>query len=112
MTTIIRSKLLWTLVGCISLLSGCGGESSAETTENNIPYLCTETNKLVYSHEQTTPAIHPETGRATLVRALYCPKCKHWRPVPPTDAYPGNPLTFPCPKHRSAMLPDKPAETN
>lgn len=31
------------------------------------------------------PAIHPETGQATLMPAMHCPRCVAWRRVPPPD---------------------------
>lgn len=31
------------------------------------------------------PAIHPETGQATLMPAMHCPRCVAWRQVPPPD---------------------------
>ncbi len=31
------------------------------------------------------PAIHPETGQATLMPAMHCPRCMAWRRVPPPD---------------------------
>jgi len=31
------------------------------------------------------PALHPETGQATLMPAMHCPRCVAWRRVPPPD---------------------------
>jgi hypothetical protein len=85
--------------------------SAPEASENgDTVYLCSETQELIRTTLQTTPAVHPQTGRATLLRALYCDQCRRWHAVPPPDAYNGNPLAYPCPKHRSPMTQDGPIE--
>lgn len=94
--------LLMPVLGMVFL--GCGGDSAVETSsEPDVAYLCSETKELVLAPKQAVPAIHPETGRATLMRALYCAQCEQWHAVPPPDVYSGNPLGYPCPKHRTAM---------
>lgn len=84
--------------------------TSAETVPD-VVYLCKETNQLIKAPPQQVPATNPDTGRATLYRALYCAECETWKVVPPPDVFPGNPLTYPCPKHRRQMTATGPIES-
>ena len=83
--------------------------ASAETAQD-VAYLCKETKKLIKAPPQPVPAVNPQTGRATLYRALYCGECKAWKAVPPPDVFPGNPLTYPCPKHQRQMTSTGPTD--
>lgn len=85
--------------------------ASAETVPD-VAYLCKETKQLIKAPPQQVPALNPKTGRATLYRALYCAECKTWQVVPPPDVYPGNPLTYPCPKHRRQMTATGPLKNS
>ncbi|MEX0718770.1 MAG: hypothetical protein WD066_19405 [Planctomycetaceae bacterium] len=78
-------------------ISGCGGgaEDAAIVT-----FVCTETRAVIRAAAQPTPAVHPETGRRTLVRGMYCAKCDAWFPVP-TDAR--HPEAIRCRKHGEPM---------
>lgn len=89
--------------------SGCGGESAADE-QPKVVYVCEESKQLVEAPQQPTPAEHPETGKATLLRALYCEACKKWHVVPPSELYPKDPLSYPCPRHKAQMKPDGPME--
>ena len=105
----MRNLLL--LLLAIVVLSGtisCKDLSGDESAVADVVYLCRETNEMVTAPPQTTPAVNPRTGRPTLVRGLYCEKCRKWRAVPPRDVYAGNPLSWPCPRHRQPMSPDGP----
>ena len=86
-----------------------GGKASAEPA-GDVVYLCRETQKLLKAPAQPVPAVNPDTGRPTLYRALYCSDCKKWHAVPPPDVFPGNPLSYPCPKHRRPMSAAGPLE--
>lgn len=97
------------LVAVLSI-AGCGGgkPSSAAATEKQVVYLCSETKQIVRAPLQPTPAVNPATGRKTLVRALYCEKCRSWHPIPPAIEQGGNPLRYQCPKHKIDMSPEGP----
>ena len=86
--------------------------NASEHASEIVPYICRESKQIIEAPLNPVPAIHPETGRATLFRALYCAKCKKWHAVPPPEAFPGNPLTYPCPKHRVLMKQDGPLNSN
>lgn len=86
--------------------------NASENVMETVPYLCRETKQVVRVPLGSVPAVNPATGRATLFRALYCPDCKKWHAVPPPDVFPGNPLTYSCPKHHRAMTADGPLDAN
>ena len=94
--------------GLLSCAVSCGDASGDEPAAADVVYLCRETQEIMTASPQPTPAVNPKTGRATLVRGLYCERCKRWRAVPPPDVHPGNPLSWPCPVHRQAMSPEGP----
>jgi hypothetical protein len=84
--------------------------NASENTRESVPYICRETKQVVLAPLAPVPVVNSQTGRATLFRALYCPDCKKWHAVPPPDVFPGNPLTYPCPKHRHVMTTDGPLD--
>jgi hypothetical protein len=86
--------------------------NASENTIETVPYICRETKQIVEAPLTQVPAVNPNTGRATLFRALYCPACKKWHTVPPPDVFPGNPLMYPCPKHHRPMTMDGPMDAN
>jgi hypothetical protein len=85
------------------LPAGSPARSAATDSPTDVAYLCRETSQLILAPPQQVPAVNPQTGRATLFRALYCPDCQDWRAVPPPETFSGNPLTYPCPKHKRQM---------
>lgn len=88
---------------------GCGDASPAnENNETKVAYLCSESGELIFAANQAVPAPHPQTGRATLMRAGYCPQCERWRALPPPDVHNGNPLGYPCPDHNIVLQSDGP----
>lgn len=99
-----------TAAGMLVSASGCGGESSA-TEQDTVVYVCTEDKTLVNAPVQPTPAEHPETGRPTLLRALYCKTCDKWHAVPPPAVYPRDPLSYVCPRHDQPMSAEGPLDS-
>ena len=89
--------------GLLSCAVSCGDVSGDEPAAAHVVYLCRETREIITGPAQATPALNPRTGRATLVRGLYCEKCRKWHAVPPPDVHPGNPLAWPCPVHSQTM---------
>jgi hypothetical protein len=76
-----------------------------------ITYVCRETKVLSRGPRVPTPAINPQTGRATLVQALYCPECRKWGPAPPPELRERF-MTGPvCPVHRAGLLETGPADS-
>ena len=105
------TTLLLSTAVCVASCSKPAPRSSVANDER-VTYICTETMKIVLGPPQTTPAVNPETGKKTLVRAVYCAECQSWRPSPPPDTVAGNPLAALCPKHQIPMTPDGPAAKN
>jgi len=101
---IIPSLMVALMIGGF-LLCGCeeapepGPEPSAEIT-----FICRETGALSHGPRQPTPAINPQTGRATLVQALYCPECQKWHPAPPAEFAERMPRGPVCPIHQTAVF--------
>ena len=105
----MRTLLLVALgAGLLWCAASCGKVSGDESDAAHVVYLCRETQEIITAPPQPTPAMNPKTGRATLVRGLYCDKCRKWRPVPPPDVHAGNPLSWPCPVHKRTMSPEGP----
>jgi hypothetical protein len=82
-------------------VAGCGSQSAE--SGNEVVYICNETKQLVTAELQPVPAVNPTTGRPTLLRALYCEKCRKWHAVPPPEVFPDHPAKYPCPKHGMPM---------
>jgi len=73
-----------------------------------IAYIRTETGELSRGPRQETPALNPRLGRATLVQALYCDRCRGWHRMPPAEArsqMPGGPV---CQKTRAPLVETAP----
>ena len=104
---IFKYLIVISIVGILAYwFAPASSPAGIETPE--VTYLCRETGKVVRLPAQSVPAVNPQTGRATLYRALYCEKCKAWQPVPGPDVFPGNPLRYSCPKHDRPMAQEGP----
>jgi uncharacterized protein YbaR (Trm112 family) len=71
--------------------------SVTEETTDEITLLNTATGVVTRVDWVPTPAIDPQTGKATLVQALYCEKCRKWYPAPPqamAERLPGGPVCY------------------
>ncbi|MEZ6087152.1 MAG: hypothetical protein R3C05_03785 [Pirellulaceae bacterium] len=94
----------------ISLLMvlGCGGEPTQVSPKLTV-YVDAVTQEAVVSPVAVeTPAVHPETGRRTLLPALYCPACQRWHAVPPIDQINRSHGATKCLKTGTDMIPDGP----
>jgi hypothetical protein len=100
-------SLLLLLTG---MLAGCGGDSAAESSAaTQRVYFDTQTKRAVVADVSSeTPAVHPETGRRTLMPALYCAQCTAWRAAPPLQELQRNPQARMCPKCKGPLTADGP----
>lgn len=57
------------------------------------------------------PAVHPETGKRTLMPALYCPACERWHPTPAFDKLQRTPGAGRCPDDGTPLTSDGPWPT-
>jgi hypothetical protein len=89
-----------------SLVSGCSEKLAADTEK--MVFYCTETREIVVADRQSTPAVHPNTGRKTLQQALYCKTCGKWQAAPPLEQLGGNPSNVVCGKHKIPLQADGP----
>ena len=51
-------------------------------TGNDVTYICLETKVVIEGPVQPVPAVNPQTGRRTLVRAIYSNSTEEWVPAP------------------------------
>ena len=90
--------LVWAF--CLAA-SGCSEAPQPPAAEqaNQMVYYDRETKQpVVYNIAREFPAIHPITGKPTLVPASYCSKCQQWHPAPPLEGRERNPDVMQCPK--------------
>ena len=92
----------------IVLAVGCGSAPSPDPHANRMVYYDRATKKAIVSNiSREMPALHPKTGKPTLVPASYCSQCKQWFPSPPIEVRQRNPKAVICPKGH-ALSPDGP----
>ena len=87
---------------------GCGGPPPEVLRPQGV-YFDTATKRVVLAPLAVDfPAVHPATGKATLMPAMHCGKCDAWHPVPTPDqiVMQGSPLV--CPKCKGGLRPDGP----
>ena len=98
--SVAATLLLFALT--VLFATGCSDGSPADVPVD-VVYRCSETGEYVSAPPQPVPAVNPDTGRATLQRALYCSRCQHWYVVPPPNVHNGPVAGYLCPKHKLAM---------
>ena len=62
-----------------------GRWSPGRAVAADIDYICRETQEVFRLPASSPPPPHPQTGRATLVPAVYDPAKQAWRPGPPPE---------------------------
>jgi hypothetical protein len=86
-----RSIGLCLLFGTALAMAGWGayswvaGRRPAPVTGNEVTYICLETHAVMEGPVQELPALNPDTGRRTLVPAVYSNRTKAWVPAPPEE---------------------------
>jgi hypothetical protein len=84
----MRRIALSLLFGTALVLTGwfgwrwAGLSRPAPVTGLEVTYVCLETREVFTGPVQDIPALNPETGRKTLVPALYSTRTKEWVPAP------------------------------
>lgn len=91
-------------------LAGCGRSANDDSSPLGLMvYVDLETKApVVQLGTEEVPAVHPETGRRTLMPGLYCPKCERWHPTPPFDTLQRTPGAGRCPEHDLPLTSDGP----
>ena len=107
------SRFSFTALLLSAMIAGCGGDSAAESSETmQRVYFDIKTKRAVVAAASTeTPAVHPETGRRTLMPALYCGQCAAWRAAPPLQELQRNPDARLCRKCKGPLTADGPLPT-
>ena len=95
-------------LGVIALPLGCDS-GTADPGPTRAVYFDMATKRvLVADVTSQYPAVHPETGQATLMPAMYCEVCQEWRQVPPPDQWNRGPMPLLCPKDKTPLVPTGP----
>ena len=95
----------WSSACGLLIVLGCGAVPPPDPQANQMVYFDRTTKKaVVYNVSREIPAMHPQTGKPTLVPALYCPQCQKWFPAPPIEVRERNPKAMICPKKHSLTL--------
>jgi hypothetical protein len=109
---IVISLVILLMVGLLSgwffVARNAAPQSALGANELDVTYICRESGDLFRLPRATGSALHPQTGRATLVAALYCSQCKKWQPAPPAelrDRFPTGPV---CREHRTPLVSEGP----
>jgi hypothetical protein len=92
------------------LVAGCGSDDPGNHgVPESIVYVDLETRRaLVGPQSHEAPAIHPVTGRRTLMPGLYCPECQRWHPAPPFDTLQRIAGAAMCRQHGTPLTLDGP----
>lgn len=110
----LRAGLIVGGILLLGVLAAAARSKNSASTADLPPtvYICRESKEIFFSSLPLSEALHPETGRATLVAAVYCPECETWQPGPPIERRYGNSESLDCPKCRSlrSFTGDLPAE--
>lgn len=103
-------RLNVTLLLLAAAMGGCGGNSAAtsEAPAQQVYFDSATKQPIAAKASMDTPAVHPTTGRRTLMPALYCTQCKTWRAAPPLQELQRNPEARKCPKCKGALTADGP----
>ena len=104
----MRSLLLFALVACP--LAGCAADAASDDAlPDTMVYVDSETRQPVVAERSAeTPAVHPDTGRRTLMPGLFCTTCQKWHPAPPLEELQRNPEARQCPTCKGPLTADGP----
>ncbi|MBI1344773.1 hypothetical protein GC163_00640 [bacterium] len=83
-----------------------GGPRSLPVTQDELAdavFLCRESGELFAGKVRPTPALHPITGKETLLPALYCPKCQQWEAAPALEQQQRAAMVLKCAKTKAAL---------
>jgi len=94
-----KETVMLCLVPVAALPLGCGDTGTAQRErDGKMVYVDRVTAEaLVADISDEIPAVHPVTGKNTLMPGLYCAECKKWHPVPPADQINRLPGATRCP---------------
>lgn len=100
-----------TLVAAVTVfIAGCG---TSDETASDVP------PKMVFVDVKTgeakalpataeVPVMNPDTGRRTMMPAMYCETCAKWYPVPPAEQLNRAKEAGMCPQHKTPLKAEGP----
>src|SRR5690606_15223202 len=107
-----RLWLCWNVSFCAltACLSSCERGSDVPSEASAVTVLLDARSSALFTSSEAggEPAVHPRTGRKTLMPALYCPRCQKWHPVPPVEQLQRSPRARQCPKTGVALVANGP----
>jgi uncharacterized protein YbaR (Trm112 family) len=105
MRVIHHSCRCW-LLTVVLLGIGCGPavDGTGDAKPKDALFVDTKTGEVIIAPEATQlPALNPNTGTATLLPGLFCPKCRKWYPTPPIEVLNRNPGAASCPEDKTPL---------
>lgn len=105
--SVLRAALL---VGCSLGVMGCGtSEDAASEEPPKMVFVDVKTGETrVLPATAEVPIVNPDTGRRTMMPAMYCETCAKWYPVPPAEQLNRARGAGTCPKHKTPLKAEGP----
>lgn len=99
----IRGLIVVSAILVIGVIAGSARSRNSASHSDQPPavYICRESKELFFGTIPPNEVVHPITGRATLLPAMYCPQCEVWQPAPPMERRYGQAEGLLCPKCRT-----------
>ena len=98
------------VMASILFAAGCAAQSAVEPVGESLRVYWDSESKQPVAAALTaaSPAPHPQTGRRTLMPALFCRKCNVWRAAPPLAELQRNPKARRCTQCTGPLVADGP----
>lgn len=80
-----RSVLIAIAVAASLATGGCGSSASSQPEVPRVVFVCKESGEVFVGPARATPAVHPVTGKATIMPGLYSPQKQVWMAAPPLE---------------------------
>ena len=94
---------------CVASL-GCGTSEDATSDEpQTMVFVDVKTGEAkALPATAEVPVVNPDTGRRTMMPAMYCETCAKWYPVPPAEQLNRAKGAGMCPKHKTPLKAEGP----
>lgn len=106
---------LYLIIGAFVLVAAAaypmlfrGSAVVAESDLQEMVFVDTESGKAFVVRAKSSPATNPETGKQTLVPALYCEKCAAWKAVGSMERLQTGGAMRKCPTHKIPLVAEGP----
>lgn len=107
-TTVNSTTLNTTVfVASVVLMVGCSQQQTTLAEVSDRVYFDIAMQQpMTLPVQMEIPAKHPQTGKKTIVPALYCPQCGRWYASPPAEVLQRSAAAYRCPKGGHPMSPN------